>query len=97
MKHHKAKGVWRHRPDEVPIPDGPSTGSRVKKGPLSKAGNKQLWDLAKQGVKNLGLKFKWIVYSPVSFVFSQEFNLKSLEADCSKLEDVLLELERRMK
>lgn len=92
MKHHKVKGVWKHRPDALPLPDAPSTGARKKKGPLEKASTKHLWDLAKQRVKDIRLHFRWVRYNPS---FMLDGNLQWIIRDCNNLDSVLLELERR--
>lgn len=53
MKHHKAKGVWAHKPDALPLPDAPSMGPKRKKGPLARLSKKHLWDLLAQNKKEM--------------------------------------------
>jgi hypothetical protein len=97
MKHHKAKGVWAHRPDEVPLPDSPSTGAKRKKGPLEKASKKHLFDLLHQGRKDLLLEIRFIHLDDGWWrsIFI-EGAVKQIEQKCNQLEKLILELERRM-
>lgn len=48
MKHHKVKGVWRHKPDAVPLADRPSSGTSRKN---KKVSTKHLWDRLRQALK----------------------------------------------
>jgi len=108
MKQHRDKDVWRHRPDELPLVDGPSMGSRRKKGPLQKAGKKRLGDLAKQAYKDLALDVKYLASHGIPFRRLSGRGWVSADCDfaewacdrviksADKLEEVIKEMERRM-
>jgi hypothetical protein len=108
VKHHKAKDVWSHRPDALPLPDAPSTGTRRKKGALEKASKKHIWDMIHQEQKVLRRDFKTLerVGLPTRYNVGENavsgdyyFALWAAEwmiASCTKMEKLVLELERRM-
>jgi hypothetical protein len=108
MKHHKVKGVWKHRPDALPLPDAPSTGAKRKRGPLEKMSRKHLFDLAKQAFKELDLDVKYLAMQGIptrhlsgpGWVSADcdfaEWACERLEKQAGKMERFVLELERRM-
>jgi hypothetical protein len=99
MKHHKVKGVWKHKPDALPLPDAPSTGARKKKGPLEKASKKHLFDLLHQGRKEIHLRMKWLGTRSLGSLFEfhmTEWCTEDIDKQCEKMDKVVLELERRM-
>lgn len=93
MKHHKVKDVWKHKPDALPLPDAPSTGAKRKKGPLEKASKKHLWDLLHQSRKDLLLKVRWLDFGWAS---TDASTCSQIVRDAGKMEEIILELERRM-
>ena len=87
MKQHKAKGVWRHRPDELPLEDGSSMGvvrNKRKKRP------KQLHDIAKQSIKELQREAKYFRLG-IRWEFTL-FSYKQISKICDKMDSCLKQL-----
>ena len=106
---HDAKGVWRHRPDELPIEDGPSMGARKKKRALECLPKKHLWDKLAYANKKLLINSARLIQQGIPTVHRTgpgwasmdcwfgEMACEALIKSAEEMGEFIQELERRMK
>lgn len=86
MKHHKVKGLWRLRPDKLPLEDKPSTGSSKR---LKRKSPKHLMDLLRFGIKELTMYARWVTFDRSNSWMELGWTLNRLDKQVEKLDKLL--------